>query len=137
MNYTDVLLQFPDEQTAISVGISMGATAPDGSETVPMLNTPLGELNFYIIGIHYFEEGNEEHTDWIAADGWWVMIRATENYPVPESILGFIVEPNPADPTIPNFVWAGDPTPSPIEYPPVLSLGDSPLMVGDGVISNE
>lgn len=109
----DVLLKFPDRQTAALVGEQLGYTTID-PETGE-INTTQATLTLAIcvIGVHYYPDGtttegpNGEQIPNLKADNqYWVMVRSLVDMDLPPEILPFIVERNPDDPTIPNQTWA-------------------------------
>lgn len=106
MNYLDLLLRFPDRDIAITAGVAREATDADTEETAPMVETPWGELNVCVIGIHRYNTGTDESPDIIEAPGWWVLVRGPEGYPVPPEIQPLIVDrPDPCPPEIPDRRW--------------------------------
>jgi len=109
----DVLLKFPDRQTAAVVGEQLGYTTID-PETGEISTTQATlTLAICVIGVHYYPDGtttegpNGEQIPNLKADNqYWVMVRSLVDIDIPPEILPFIVEPNPEDPTIPNQRWA-------------------------------
>lgn len=109
----DVLLRFPSREAAIQVGAALGYTVQD-PETGEWVTTQATlTLAVCVIGEHPIPTGetttgpNGEPVPVYTGDGnWWVMVRSLEDLEIPEAILPFIVQPNPADSTIPNRVWA-------------------------------
>lgn len=109
----DVLLRFPSREAAIQVGAALGYTVQD-PETGEWVTTQATlTLAVCVIGEHPIPTGetttgpNGEPLPVYAGDGnWWVMVRSLEDLEIPEAVLPFIVQPNPADSTIPNRIWA-------------------------------
>ena len=106
----DVLLKFPDRQTAALVGEQLGYTTID-PETGEISTTQATlTLAICVIGVHYYpdptdldEEGNPK----LKADNqYWVMVRSLVDMDLPPEILPFVVERNPDDPTQPQNRWA-------------------------------
>ena len=106
----DVLLKFPDRQTAALVGEQLGYTTID-PETGEISTTQATlTLAICVIGVHYYpdptdldEEGNPK----LKADNqYWVMVRSLVDMDLPPEILPFVVERNPDDPTQPQQRWA-------------------------------
>lgn len=91
---TDLLLKFPDRETAIQVGIALGLTSPsteeDGEYQTIHGNS---ELAVHVIGPH--EEAN-----------WWVMVRVMVDMVFPEAIIPFIAwQGGERDPSMPQDQW--------------------------------
>lgn len=106
----DILLKFPDRQTAALVGEQLGYTTID-TETGEISTTQATlTLAICVIGSHSYpdptdldEEGNPK----LKADNqYWVMVRSLVDMEIPPEVQPFVVERNPDDPTIPNQQWA-------------------------------
>lgn len=100
----DLLIRFPDRESAIAFGASIGCTDPDSEETAPYV----APLNLHVIGIHSYADPEDDSEDpaILTAPGWWVMVRGPEDYPIPSEIAALVVEPDPLNPAIPNRRWA-------------------------------
>jgi hypothetical protein len=66
-----------------------------------------------VIGEHYTPTGEttegpngEQVPNLVADNQYWVMVRSLVEMELPAEILPFIVERDPANPAIPNQVWA-------------------------------
>lgn len=99
----DLLLKFADRQAAIDYGVNWGATDSETEQTTPYL--PPG-ISIYVIGDYTYNSGDDDNFIPTTASGWWVMIRADDSIPTPDTLESLVVERNENDPTIPNVVWA-------------------------------
>ena len=102
----DILLKFDSREQAAQIGQQLGYSKqmtflvedesdPEYGQTVTRWVTTQATLGLAICVIGKHQGAN-----------WWVMVRSLEDLEIPEAILPFIVQPNPADTTIPNRVWA-------------------------------
>lgn len=108
----DVLLKFPNYQTATQIGMALGYTSQnqDGTfETTEATNT----LAICVIGEHFYPNGQTitselgSQVSVLVGDGaWWVMVRSLVEMEIPAQIQPFIIQPNQDDPLIPNRHWA-------------------------------
>jgi hypothetical protein len=113
MTIRDVLLRFDSQTQAaqISQGLGYSTQDPDTGEWKTTQATL--DLAICVIGEHYLPAGetttglNGEPVPVLAGDGkWWVMVRSLVEIQLPAQILPYIVERDPANPAIPNQVWA-------------------------------
>ncbi len=109
----DVLLRFDSQLQAAQIGQALGYSTQDPETGEWRTTQATLDLAICVIGEHYYPSGettegpNGEPMQVMAGDGkWWVMVRSLIEMALPEQILPFIVERNPADATIPNRVWA-------------------------------
>ena len=107
----DVLLKFPDRQTAAVVGEQLGYTTIDPETGAWNTTQATLTLAICVIGVHYYPDPVEvdaEGNPVLKADNqYWVLVRSLVDIDIPPEIQPFIVERNPDDPTIPNQSWAG------------------------------
>ena len=109
----DVLLKFPDRQTAALVGEQLGYTTRD-PETGEFHTTQATlTLAICVIGVHYYPDGTttegpngEQIPNLVADNQYWVMVRSLVDMPIPAEIEPFIVERNLDDSTQPQQRWA-------------------------------
>jgi len=106
----DVLLKFPDRQTAALVGEQLGYTTID-PETGEISTTQATlTLAICVIGSHSYPDPNdldEEGNPKLKADNqYWVMVRSLVDMEIPPEVQPFVVERNPDDPTQPQQRWA-------------------------------
>lgn len=109
----DLLLRFPSQLVAAQVGQGLGYSTQDPETGEWQTTQATLDLGICVIGEHFLPTGETiegpmgEHVPVLAGDGqWWVMVRSLVDMPIPAEIQAFIVQPNPADATIPNRVWA-------------------------------
>lgn len=122
----DLLLKFPDKQTAIQLGAALGFTKQD-EQGEWNTTTATNELAILVIGEHHYPTGATVEGPFgpqpvMQGDGlWWVMLRALVPMPVPPEADPFIVwrsdavhevdgkevpAPRPVAPEIPSVTWA-------------------------------
>jgi hypothetical protein len=109
----DVLLKFPDRQTAALVGEQLGYTTID-PETGEISTTQATlTLAICVIGSHSYPDGTftegpngEQIPNLMADNQYWVMVRSLVDMELPPEIMPFVVERNPDDPTQPQQRWA-------------------------------
>jgi len=109
----DLLLKFPSQLVAAQVGQGLGYSAQDPETGEWHTTQATLTLGICVIGEHYAPTGETttgpmgEPVPVMAGDGqWWVMVRSLVDMPIPPEIQPFIVQPDPANPAIPNRVWA-------------------------------
>ena len=109
----DVLLKFPSQLVAAQVAQGLGYSTQDPETGEWRTTQATLELAICVIGEHYAPTGETttgpsgETLPVMAGDGkWWVMVRSLVEIEIPVEILPFIVERDPANPAIPNQVWA-------------------------------
>lgn len=119
----DAILKFPDEQTAVQFGFSMGYTdIPE--EGTPSTCLASHQHAIHIIGEHFVPTGETITDDFgtrpvMAGDGkWWVLFRCPHDLPMTPELEPFVVWasffvdedgaplPRPVDPTIPSVFWS-------------------------------
>lgn len=104
----DLLLKFPNEETAGKVGEALGCASFDGKEwtfatTHKVAIAPIGE--------HYRASGMTDSVlgpiPVMVTDGkFWALARIMVDMPVPEQLAPFIIERNPDDANQPQRQWA-------------------------------
>jgi hypothetical protein len=109
----DVLLKFPSQEVAAQVGQGLGYSTQDPKTGEWRTTQATLDLAICVIGEHYAPTGETtegpsgEPVLVMAGDGkWWVMVRSLVDMAIPAEIQSFIVVPDPANPAIPNQVWA-------------------------------
>lgn len=109
----DLLLKFPSQLVAAQVGQGLGYSVQDPETGEWQTTQATLDLAICVIGEHYIPTGETttgpmgEPVPVMAGDGqWWVMVRSLVDMPIPAEIQPFIVQPDLADATIPNRVWA-------------------------------
>jgi hypothetical protein len=109
----DVLLKFPSQLVAAQVGHGLGYSTQDPDTGEWKTTQATLDLAICVIGEHYKPTGQTtegpsgELVSVMAGDGkWWVMVRSLVEIELPAQILPYIVERDPANPAIPNQVWA-------------------------------
>lgn len=99
----DLLVNVPERQALIDLGFSLGILRNNNEHVPPLANG----VNIHEIGVHsYRTGGTDEEPVLETAPGWWVMLRADDDYPVPPEILPFVIERDPENPAVPNRMWA-------------------------------
>ena len=78
---TDLLLRFVDRDSAVTFGSSFGVT--ELIDGVPETPVYADGLALHVIGIHYDPEG-------VAVPGWWVLVCADTDFPIPDESLAAI-----------------------------------------------
>lgn len=109
----DKLLRFQSQLVAAEVGEQLGYTTKDPKTGEYQTTQATLDLAICVIGEHSYPNGettegpNGEQVPVFVGDGqWWVMVRSLIDVEIPAEVLPFVVESNPADPMIPNRVWA-------------------------------
>lgn len=109
----DLLLRFPDRDTAVAVGRQLGVTSPaeedGGFHTIQADH----DLAVRVIGEHMVPTGTlltdsagGEYPELVGDGCWWVMIRSLPDQPVPAELQPYVVTRDDSDPAIPNDRWA-------------------------------
>ena len=113
MTIQDVLLRFDSQLQAAQIGQGLGYSTQDPKTGEWHTTQATLDLAICVIGEHYLPTGETttgpsgEPVPVMAGDGkWWVMVRSLVEIELPAEILPFIVERDPANPAIPNQVWA-------------------------------
>ena len=113
MTIQDVLLRFDSQTQAAQIGQALGYSTQDLETEKWQTTQATLDLAICVIGEHFAPTGetteglNGELVPVLAGDGkWWVMVRSVVEMELPAQILPFIVERDPANPAIPNQVWA-------------------------------
>jgi len=113
MSIQDVLLRFDSQFQAAQVGQALGYSTQDPETGDWQTTQATLDLAICVIGEHYTPTRettmgpNGDSVPVLAGDGkWWVMVRSLVEIELPAQILPYIVERDPANPAIPNQVWA-------------------------------
>jgi hypothetical protein len=113
MTIQDVLLRFDSQTQAAQIGQALGYSTQDTDTGEWKTTQATLDLAICVIGEHYKPTGETtegpsgELVPVMAGDGkWWVMVRSLVEIELPAEILPFIGERDPANPAIPNQVWA-------------------------------
>ena len=96
----DILLNLPGRQALAGLGHEFAILPDDDGHPLPFV---ADGVNIHEIGRHAREAPGG---GLVEVDGWWVMLRADDGWQLPESLLPHVVQPDPANPAIPNRVWA-------------------------------
>lgn len=101
----DLLVSAPSREALIALGVATGFLPLEVEQTgeVPYFANP---LNIHEYGAHAYNAGTDEDPEVVEVEGYWVMLRAPDDTPIPDELMPMIVDRNPSDPTIPNRVWA-------------------------------
>lgn len=105
----DLLLKFPDKQTAGLIGEALGCAKKQGEEWI---FATTHKVAICPIGEHYRYSGINQDSvlgpiPVMLPDGkFWALARILADIPVPEALTPFIVERNPNDLTQPQHQWA-------------------------------
>jgi hypothetical protein len=99
---TDLLLKFPDIETAGSIGAELdGASYSDGEWTFATTHS----FAIHAIGEHYISTG--ESTEEMQPDGnFWAIVRMVDGIETPEQLAPYIVTRDENDITQPQHRWA-------------------------------
>jgi|GEM_PF-5607319 len=114
----DALLKFTNRGAAIQFGKLLGFSRYDPESEEDVTSPLAGNLTIKVLGTFYKKvgpgedpDGPESRPEKAAVDGWWVMVRAPDDYPVPlDKLRG-----NGAE-----IVWRSDDTDgegNPVPYP--------------------
>ena len=113
----DLLIRWPDRDTAIECGKLLGTTTEeeDGSHTTATL---FGAINLALIGSHSYETDASDPESPVVetVPGWWYLVRVPEDFDV-SAILNSIPEN-----LRPNIVWSSDmrdENDQPLDRPPI------------------
>ena len=100
----DILVRAPSRESLIALGVATGflPLAVETTGEVPYFANP---LNIHEYGTHFYNAGTEEGPEIVEADGYWVMLRAPGDTPIPDELVPMIVERDISNPAIPNRVW--------------------------------
>jgi len=107
---TDLLLKFPNEETAGNVGSALNcASFSEGKWQFATTH----KVAIFPIGAHYYPSGilNTDsilgpYPVMVSDNKFWALARIMVDMDVPEALLPFVVERNPNDAAQPQCRWA-------------------------------
>jgi hypothetical protein len=99
---TDLLLKFPDIETAGSIGAELDcASCSDGEWTFATTHS----FAIHAIGEHYISTGDS--TEEVHPDGnFWAIVRMVDGIRTPDQLSPYIVERDESDMSQPQINWA-------------------------------